>query len=156
MLHLHGLTVFVFREKKNKTKNKMECIIHYFGLKSYSRLKPVSSINEEAILKTKSIHESIGVQNHHQRQCTSIPTPIDKEKHQLHRECYLKFILVNSKNPFKSVEQETLLDHQQEDSASWKTSFYFYWKNKYKPTMFLRHLNFQKILFEKFTSTLNC
>ena len=60
----------------------MECIIHYFGLKSYSKLKPVSSINEEAILKTKSIRESTGGQNQHQQQCNSIPTTIDKEKHQ--------------------------------------------------------------------------
>ena len=79
----------------------MECIIHYFGLKSYSKLKPVSSINEEAILKTKSIRESTGGQNQHQQQCNSIPTTIDKEKHQLHRECYLKFTLVNSKNPME-------------------------------------------------------
>ena len=82
MLHLYRLTVFVFREKKYKTKYKMECIIHYFGLKSYSKLKPVSSINEEAILKTKSIRESTGGQNQHQQQCNSIPTTIDKEKHQ--------------------------------------------------------------------------
>ena len=79
----------------------MECIIHYFGLKSYSKLKPVSSINEEAILKTKSIRESTGGQNQHQQQCNSIPTTIDKEKHQLYRECYLKFTLVNSKNPME-------------------------------------------------------
>ena len=79
----------------------MECIIHYFGLKSYSKLKPVSSINEEAILKTKSIRESTGGQNQHQQQCNSIPTTIDKENHQLHRECYLKFTLVNSKNPME-------------------------------------------------------
>ena len=82
----------------------MECIIHYFGLKSYSKLKPVSSINEEAILKTKSIRESTGGQNQHQQQCNSIPTTIDKEKHQLHRECYLKFTLVNSKNPVEKSE----------------------------------------------------
>ena len=79
----------------------MECIIHYFGLKSYSKLKPVSSINEEAILKTKSIRESTGGQNQHQQQCNSIPTTTDKENHQLHRECYLKFTLVNSKNPME-------------------------------------------------------
>ena len=43
----------------------MEYIIHYYGLISYSKVKPVSSINEEAILKAKSIRESIGGQNHH-------------------------------------------------------------------------------------------
>ena len=75
----------------------MKCLIHYFGLKSYSKLKPVSSVNEEAILKAKSIRESIGGQNHHQ--CNSIPTSIDKEKHQLHCGCDLNFTLVNSKNP---------------------------------------------------------
>ena len=32
----------------------MECIIHYSGLKSYSKLEPVSPIKEEAILKAKS------------------------------------------------------------------------------------------------------
>ena len=79
----------------------MECIIHYLGLKKYSKLKPVSSINEEAILKTKSIRESTDGQNQHQQQCNSIPTTIDKENHQLHRECYLKFTLVNSKNPIE-------------------------------------------------------
>ena len=42
----------------------MECIIQYFGLKSYSKLKPVSSVKEEAILKAKSTRESIGGQNH--------------------------------------------------------------------------------------------
>ena len=42
----------------------MECIIQYFGLKSYSKLKPVSSVKEEAILKAKSIRESIGGQSH--------------------------------------------------------------------------------------------
>ena len=77
----------------------MECIVHYSGLKSYSKLKRASSVNDEAILKAKSIRDSTGGQNHHQQQCKSIPTPIDKEKHQLHRKCYLKFALVNSKNP---------------------------------------------------------
>ena len=62
----------------------------------------LSSINEEAIPKGKTIRESIGGQNHLQQQCNSIPTRIDKEKHQLHRECYLKFTLVNNKN---SVEK---------------------------------------------------
>ena len=114
MLHRHRLTVFPFREKKYKTKYKMECIIHYFGLKSYSKLKPVSSINEEAILKTKSIRESTGGQNQHQQQCNSIPTTTDKEKHQLHWECYLKL----RRTPWERVEQESLLDHQQEDSVS--------------------------------------
>ena len=75
----------------------MEYIIHYYGLKSYSKLKPVSSINEEAILKAKSIRQSIGEQKYHLQLCNSIPTTIDKEKHQLHRECYLKFRLANSK-----------------------------------------------------------
>ena len=79
----------------------MKCLIHYFGLKSYSKLKPVSSVNEEAILKAKSICESIGGQNHHQQQCNSIPASIDKEKHQLHCEC---FTLVNSKNPVEKSE----------------------------------------------------
>ena len=82
----------------------MECIIHYPGLRSYSKLKPVSSINEEAILKAKSIRESIVGQNHHRQQYNSIPTPIDKEKHQLHRECYLKFTLVNRKKPMEKGE----------------------------------------------------
>ena len=31
----------------------MESIIQYSGSKSYSKLKPVSSINEESILKAK-------------------------------------------------------------------------------------------------------
>ena len=75
----------------------MECIINHSGLKSYSKLKPLSSINEEAI--RKSIRESIGGQSHHQQQCNSIPTPTDKEKYQLHRECYLKLTL--------SQQQET-------------------------------------------------
>ena len=39
------------------------------------------SIKEEAILKATSICESTGGQKHHQQQCTSIPTPIDEEKH---------------------------------------------------------------------------
>ena len=82
----------------------MECIIHYAGSKSYSKLKPVSSSNEEAILKAKSIRESIGEQKYHRQQCNSIPTPTDKEKHQLHRECYLKFTLVNSKKHVEKSE----------------------------------------------------
>ena len=82
----------------------MECIIHYSGSKSYSKLKPVSSINEEAILKAKSIRESIGEQKYHRQQCNGIPTPIDKEKYQLHRECYLKFTLVNSKKHVEKSE----------------------------------------------------
>ena len=52
----------------------MKYMIFYSGLKSYSKLKPVSFINEEAILKAKSICESITGQNHHQQQCKSIPT----------------------------------------------------------------------------------
>ena len=79
----------------------MECIIHYSGSKSYSKLKPVSSINEEAILMAKSVRESIGEQKYHRQQCNSIPTPIAKEMHQLHWECYLKFTLVNSKKPME-------------------------------------------------------
>ena len=43
----------------------MEYIIHYYGLKSYSKLNPASSINEEAILKAKSIRQSIGEQKYH-------------------------------------------------------------------------------------------
>ena len=73
---------------------------------------------EEAILKVKSILERIGGQNHHQQQCKSIPTLIDKEKHQLHRESYLRFTLVNSKNPVENRERESLLNSQQEDSVS--------------------------------------
>ena len=65
----------------------MEYIIHYYGLKSYSKVKPVSSIKEEAILKAKSIRQSIGEQKYHRQQWNSIPATIDKEKHQLHREC---------------------------------------------------------------------
>ena len=82
----------------------MEYIIHYYGLKSYSKLKPVSSINEEAILKAKSIRQSIGEQKYHRQQCNSIPTTIDKEKHQLDRECYLKFTLDNSKKHVEKSE----------------------------------------------------
>ena len=96
----------------------MERIIHYSGLKSYSKLKRASSVNDEAILKAKSIRDSTGGQNHHQQQCKSIPTPIDKEKHQLHRESYLRFTLVNSKNPVENRERESLLNSQQEDSVS--------------------------------------
>ena len=96
----------------------MERIIHYSGLKSYSKLKRASSVNDEAILKAKSIRDSTGGQNHHQQQCKSIPTPIDKEKHQLHRKCYLKFALVNSENHGKRVKRESLLDHLQEHSVS--------------------------------------
>ena len=59
----------------------MEYRIHYYGLKSYSKLKPVSSINEEAILKAKSVRQSIGEQKYHRQQCNSIPATIDKEKH---------------------------------------------------------------------------
>ena len=80
----------------------MECINYYSGLKSYSKFKPVSSINEEVILKAKSIRESIGGQSHHQQQSNSTPTPIDKEKHQFHQECYLKFTLVNNKKPMEN------------------------------------------------------
>ena len=83
----------------------MECIVHYSGLKSYSKLKPVFSINEEAILKAKSIRERIGGQNYHRQQYNSIPTSVDKENHQLHRECYVTFTLVNSK---KHVEKSQM------------------------------------------------
>ena len=41
----------------------MEYRIQHYGLKSYSKLKPVSSINEEAILNAKSIRQSIGEQS---------------------------------------------------------------------------------------------
>ena len=84
----------------------MECIVHYSGLKSYSKLKPVFSINEEAILKAKSIRERIGGQNYHWQQCDRIPTSVDKENHQLHRECYLTFtlVLVNSKKPVEKSQ----------------------------------------------------
>ena len=89
---------------KYKTKHKKECIIRYSGLKSYSKPKPVSSINKEAILKAKSIRECICGQTHHQQQQKSTPSPIDKEKQQLHRECCLKLILVNNKNLLETVE----------------------------------------------------
>ena len=117
---------FMDQRKKQKTKYKMECIIHYFVWKSYSKLKPVSSINEEAILKAKAIRQSIGGQSHHHQQCNSIPTPIDKEKHQLHRECYMKFTSVSSRTPWKRVKWESILDHEQDDSVSWKTPCYFW------------------------------
>ena len=117
---------FMDQRKKQKTKYKMECIIHYFVWKSYSKLKPVSSINEEAILKAKAIRQSIGGQNHHHQQCNSIPTPIDKEKHQLHRECCMKFTSVSSRTPWKRVKWESILDHEQDDSVSWKTPCYFW------------------------------
>ena len=92
----------------------MEYIIHYYGLKSYSKVKPVSSINEEAILKAKSIRQSIGEQKYHRQQWNSIPATIDKEKHQLHRECYLKFTLVNSK---KHVEKSEMRNSSRSPSG---------------------------------------
>ena len=39
----------------------MECIIHYSGFKSCSKLKPVSSINKEAVLKANSVRASKSV-----------------------------------------------------------------------------------------------
>ena len=81
--------------------------MHYYGLKSYSKVKPVSSINEEAILKAKSIRQSIGEQKYHRQQCNSILATIGKEKNQLHRECYLKFTLVNSKKHVEKSEMRT-------------------------------------------------
>ena len=92
----------------------MEYRIQYYGLKSYSKLKPVSSINEEAILNAESIRQSIGEQKYHRQQCNSIPTTIDKEKHQLHRECYLKFTLVNSK---KHVEKSEMRNYSRSPSG---------------------------------------
>ena len=73
-------------------------------IKKLFKAQALSSINEEAILNAKSVRESIVGQNHHRQQCNSISTPIDKEKHQLHRECYLKFTLVNSKKPMEKSE----------------------------------------------------
>ena len=76
----------------------MECIIQYFGLKSYSKLKPVSSVKEEAILKAKSIRASFGGQNHISNSVTAYKHLWTKKSI---RECYLKLTLVNSKNPIE-------------------------------------------------------
>ena len=73
-------------------------------IKKLFKAQACSSINEGAILKAKPIRESIGEQKYHRQQCNGIPTPTDKEKHQLHRECYLKFTLVNSKKHVEKSE----------------------------------------------------
>ena len=75
-------------------------------IKKLFKAQACISINEEAILKAKSIRERIGGQNYHWQECNSIPTSVDKENHQLRRECYLTFtlVLVNSKKPVEKSQ----------------------------------------------------
>ena len=82
----------------------MECIIYYSRVKSYSKLQPVSPINEETILKAKLIRKSIGEQNYCWQQCNNTPTPVNNEKHQLYRVCDLKFTRFNGNNPVEKIE----------------------------------------------------
>ena len=50
----------------------MECIVHYSGLESSSKLKPESLTNEEAILEAKSTRDSISVAI--EQQCNNMQT----------------------------------------------------------------------------------
>ena len=76
----------------------------------------------------------------------NIPTPIDKEKHQLHRECYLKFTLVNSK---KHVEKSEMRKNSSRSPSGGLSKLN---NSLLKPRVLLKHFNIQKILFEKFAS----
>ena len=83
----------------------LQCIIHY-NIKNanYSKIKPISEINQEKIYAAKSIRKSKGDNHHHKEQCDTIPSEIDPTKHGIHvTPCYKKFVLIISQEKRKSL-----------------------------------------------------
>ena len=58
----------------------MKCIVHYHG-KDYSTTKPLTPNNIEKIRQAEALRESLGGENKHADQCSSIPDIIDESKH---------------------------------------------------------------------------
>ena len=84
----------------------LQCIIHY-NIKNanYSKIKPISEINQEKIYAAKSIRKSKGGNHHHKEQCDAIPSEIDPTKHGIHlTPCYKKFVLIISQEKRKSLD----------------------------------------------------
>ena len=84
----------------------LQCIIHY-NIKNanYSKIKPISEINQEKIYAAKSIRKSKGGNHHHREQCDAIPSEIDPTKHGIHlAPFYKKFVLIISQEKRKSLD----------------------------------------------------
>ena len=84
----------------------LQCIIHY-NIKNanYSKIKPISEINQEKIYAAKSIWKSKGGYHHHKEQCDAIPSEIDPTKHGIHlTPCYKKFAFIISQEKRKSLD----------------------------------------------------
>ena len=83
-----------------------QCTIHY-NIKNanFSKIKPISEINQEKIYAAKSIQKSKGGNNHHKEKCDAIPSEIDPTKHGIHlTPCYKKFVLIISQEKRKSLD----------------------------------------------------
>ena len=71
----------------------MKRIVHY-NVKDCSTIKPLSELNLTRILDAKQLR---GGENHHEKQCNSIPDVIDAKRHGIHlTPCYKKFTLILS------------------------------------------------------------
>ena len=83
----------------------MNCIVHY-PVKDYSTIKPLTPTNVERIRKAKQLRESLGGENNHADQCTSIPDIVDENKHGIHlTPCYKKFTLILSKRGVSEIDE---------------------------------------------------
>ena len=51
----------------------MKCVIHYKNRSKYSKLKELSEINKEQILRAKDLRCTLGGDNFHEEQCDAIP-----------------------------------------------------------------------------------
>ena len=78
--------------------SNLTCIIHYKVKDTkYSKIKPISNVNQERIFEAKLLREKKGGSNHHEEQCCLIPEEIDHSRDGIHLEpCYKKFTLILS------------------------------------------------------------
>lgn len=72
--------------------NKKECIIHYEGQRSYSKLKCLSETNINRINEAKKKRQEIGGV-HCPPQVGHVPDDIDHVKHGVHlNPCYMRYL----------------------------------------------------------------
>ena len=73
------------------------CIAHYSGFDDYSKLKDISSRNEDRLKEAKAYRIQLGGDNYHKKQCDMIPDVIDHTKYGIHSApCYKKFTIILS------------------------------------------------------------
>ena len=97
------------------SKMSRMCIVHYYGMDSYTKIKNISILNERRIREAKILRENFKDENYHQDQCDMIPGIIDQTYHGIHKEpCYKIFtsIFNESRNSLTSLNTTDTSDNK--------------------------------------------